>query len=155
MIKFMGIITTPVIGKLNLQKESKELAEGKSTVAYLFNNEYSANKFMNAVAQYVKNTEVVSCNEVNEFKVRLQLNKDKKNKNKNTMKVVSLAQWNCGKIDIHENGFLDDLVNTIFVPHKLRGLKRWSKDSEDAVDKAKENDEDDDDDGEKDVSIKI
>jgi len=131
----------PVIGHVKLQEESDSLKEGRSTAAYLFNDKISANKFADAVTQYVKNAEVVDGNKKNQFKVRLQLNKDEKGKNKDTMKVVSLAQRNHGKIDIRESELLESIVSTVFFAPKARGLEDWSKDSEDAVDKGKEDDE--------------
>lgn len=138
---FTGIVEMPAIGNVRLQEESKELEEGRSTAAYLFNDKLSANKFADAVDKYVKNSEVVDGNKKNQFKVRLQLNKDDSGKNKDTIKVVSLAQRNHGKIDIRESELLEGIVNTVFFSPKPRGLEDWSKDSEDAVDKAKEDDE--------------
>lgn len=117
------MIEIPVIGSVNLQRESKELEEGKSTAAYLFGDEKSASKFANDVKKYVKNAEVVGGNKKNQFKVRLQLNKDDGGKNKDTIKVVSLAQKNYGKIDIREAELLESIISTVFFAPKARGMK--------------------------------
>ena len=138
---FQGMIEIPVIGSVNLQRESKELEEGKSTAAYLFGDEKSASKFANDVKKYVKNAEVVGGNKKNQFKVRLQLNKDDGGKNKDTIKVVSLAQKNYGKIDIREAELLESIISTVFFAPKARGMKDWANDTQDAVEKAKEDDE--------------
>jgi hypothetical protein len=138
---FIGMIDMPVIGNVSLQKESKQLEEGRPVASYLFNDKPSANKFADAVKNYVKNAEVVGGDKKKKFKVRLQLDKDKAGKNKNTIKIVSLAQRNMGKIDVREQEFLKNLTGTVFKNKDERDLEDWSKDTQSAVEKGETADE--------------